>query len=108
MDRRDIRLLVSLAALSAVLLLAFSFGAVDGALLYAAPLALLGLPLAAGHYVGESSIERWCSARPVERKRTPVPATLTRRGPARMLPRGGLLVAASLAERGPPRAAIAF
>jgi len=87
-----------------VLLLAFSAGAVHGFVLYAAPIALLALPLVAGHYLGERSIERLAARRAAPRtRRAAAPAAVNASGPGRAFPRGGLLVAASLAERGPPR-----
>ena len=109
MDRRDVRLLVGLAAASAALLLAFAAGVVGGAMLFAAPIALLAVPLLSGRYVGEQSIERLASRRTARPSRVAVasPALITDHGPARAFPRGGLLVAASLAERGPPRALLA-
>ena len=106
MERRDVRLLVTLAALSAALLLAFAAGAVGGTLLYAAPVALLAVPLLAGRYVGEQSIERLAARRwPSRARRAAAPGLVAARAAARSFPRGGLLVAASLAERGPPRTA---
>ncbi len=106
MDRRDVRLLVGLAAVSAALLLAFAAGVVGGTILFAAPIALLAVPLLSGRYVGERSIERLATRRAGGPARVPVagPALVTGHGTARAFPRGGLLVAASLAERGPPHA----
>ncbi len=103
MERRDTRLLVALAAVSAALLLAFAAGAVGGLLLYVAPVALLAAPLLTGRYVGEQSIER-LAARRVARpsRRTAAPLEVIVRSAGRAFPRGGLLLAAWLAERGPP------
>lgn len=106
MERRDVRLLVGLAALSAALLLAFAAGAVGGVLLYAAPVALLAVPLLSGRYVGEQSIERLAARRAARPARGAPASAITVPGPARWFPRGGLLVASSLAERGPPRPAL--
>ena len=103
MDRRDVRLLVGLAGASAALLLAFAAGAVGSELLYVAPVALLALPLLSGRYVGEQSIRRLASRRATRTERTAArPLIVSARPAARAFPRGGLLVAASLAERGPP------
>lgn len=101
-DRRDVRLLVGLAGASAALLLAFAAGAVGGELLYAAPVVLLALPLLSGRYVGEQSIERLASRRATRTDRSAARPVMVSRAGARAFPRGGLLVAASLAERGPP------
>jgi len=105
-DRRDVRLLVGLAAVSAALLLAFAAGVVGGTMLFAAPIALLAVPLLSGRYVGERSIERLATRRAARPARVPAAGSglVTGHGPARAFPRGGLLLAASLAERGPPRA----
>ena len=106
MERRDLRLLVGLAAASAALLLAFATGVVGGALLYAAPVALLAMPLLSGRYVGERSIQRLAARRSARPSRAHTPAPVVPRGPARVAPRGGLLLAACLAERGPPLAVL--
>lgn len=91
-----------------MLLLAFAAGAVGGALLYVAPAVLLAVPLLTGRYVGEQAIERLTVRTTAPPRRTAhAPVPLAARGPARAFPRGGLLVAASLAERGPPALLIA-
>lgn len=105
-ERRDVRLLTILAVLSGALLLAFAAGAVGGVVLFAAPVALLAVPLLSGRYVGEESIQRLAARQGHRARRSVRSATPARRGPARAFPRGGLLVAASLAERGPPRSAL--
>lgn len=84
-------------------MLAFALGAVGGEMLYAAPVVLLALPLLSGRYVGEEHIERLAAGRSARTARPMArPGVLAARGPARAFPRGGLLVAESLAERGPP------
>ncbi|HEY8584888.1 MAG TPA: hypothetical protein VIL49_18145 [Capillimicrobium sp.] len=77
------------------------------ALLMIAPLAALLAPLVLGRYVGEDAIERvrvrrsTAAAPPARRAKPASRRTLPR--PARVLaPRGGLLLAASLATRPPP------
>lgn len=103
MTARDRRLLVALALLSCVCLLGEAAGALGPTLLYAAPLLLLLLPLVAGRYVGEARIERL--ARAVRRRRRRVPRVATPAAARRcvqLVPRGGRLIAASLAVRPPP------
>jgi hypothetical protein len=77
-------------------------GAVIG-LLYLAPALLLGLLLLGGRYPGERVL-----ARPLQRRR-PTRRRLARRllprPPRRTGPRGGVLIAAGLAGRGPPTVA---
>ena len=66
------------------------------------PLFLLIGSLLAGRYVGEQRIAS-LAARRARRARRPRPRRLTALpSPSRILPRGGRLVAASLAQRGPP------
>jgi hypothetical protein len=71
-------------------------------LLYLAPAVVLGLVLLAGRYPGEQTL-----VRPLARARTPVrralPRVPTPRPARRVRPRGGLLLAARLAGRGPPQ-----
>ena len=71
-------------------------------LLALAPLLLLLATLVAGRYVGEERIAR-LAARLRPRRRRPHVARLGCEQPAPVvLPRGGRLIAASLAQRGPP------
>jgi len=105
MDRRDLRMMLGLAAASSLLLLAEAAGA-GGAFLYLAPVLLLAAPLLAGRFVGETAIERFSRAAPAPvRAARPEPLTARGQGPGRLLPRGGRLMAFSLAVRPPPRAA---
>jgi hypothetical protein len=103
MPARDQRLLLSGAlATSALLLLAALAGHAD-LLPYAAPLFLLAVPLLAGRYVGEERLERMRSGlrrAPLRAPRGEKPGAA--RPPAASLPRGGRLIAHSLAERPPP------
>jgi hypothetical protein len=106
MPRRDRHVLVALTLLSCVCLLAESAGMLTPALLYAAPLLIVALPLIAGRYVGEERIVRLAQAvqrrrrRPVARQSAPAGARWT----LRAVPRGGRLIAHSLAVRPPPAA----
>jgi hypothetical protein len=83
---------------------------VGGALILAAglfaalPVLLAFLPLLAGHYIGASRLERAIVARTVRSRPTSTPRP--RLAPRALAPRGGRLIAESLAERGPPPAAV--
>ena len=106
MTRRDLLALLGLAALAATLAGVQMATGVAPDVLIAAPGLLLLLPLAAGRYVGEDGLARF--ARPAPRPRYPGrPAPALRRGIARAVPRGGLLIAVALAHRGPPAGAFA-
>lgn len=101
MTRRDRHLLFALAGLTLVLAPLTLVGLHTDVLL-AAPVLVFALPLLAGRYVGEEQLARLVAAFVAERRR---PATAlvptVRRAPQR-LPRGGRLIAASLAVRPPP------
>jgi hypothetical protein len=107
MPARDQRLLLGAAlATSALLLLASVAGHAD-LLPYAAPLFLIAVPLLAGRYVGEERLERMRSGlrrAPLRAPRAEVPPALRR--VVALLPRGGRLIAHSLAERPPPALAL--
>jgi hypothetical protein len=106
MPRRDRVLLLGLALVVCVLALA-PLGAVHDDVLLAAPALLFALPLLAGRYVGEDRLARLAAAFAPGRRR-PVRARPPARRPApRVLPRGGRLIAAALAERPPPARASA-
>lgn len=70
-------------------------------LLAHAPLIFLLLTLVAGRYVGEERIAR-LAARVAPRAPRPARRLAPRPSPVGVLPRGGRLIAASLALRGPP------
>ncbi|MDX6718185.1 MAG: hypothetical protein QOJ63_439 [Solirubrobacteraceae bacterium] len=98
---RDRHLLLGLAALTLALAASTLVG-VHSDVLLAVPVLLLALPLLAGRYVGEERLARLAAAFVSIRDRAEgSPATAARRSP-RALPRGGRLIAASLAERPPP------
>jgi hypothetical protein len=102
MPARDQRLLLCAAlATSAALLTATAAGHAD-LLVYAAPVFILAVPLLAGRYVGEETLQRMRGARTVRRRLAPALAAPACRRPAALLPRGGRLIADSLAERPPP------
>jgi hypothetical protein len=105
MSRRDTQRTALLAgALAGLAILAHVAGA--GALL-GCPALVLVLPLLGGRYVGEARLARLVG-RLAPRRRPLAPRTSPRlpRAP-RVLPRGGRLIAARLAERGPPACAAA-
>jgi hypothetical protein len=98
-DRRSL----AFAGLTVVWLLGLELLGVEAALAYLAPALLILFPLLSGRYPGDEALARVAA----RRSRPPrVPAgepPLPRRRPGALLPRGGRLVAASLAGRGPPR-----
>ena len=100
MDCRDRRLLfvlvaTTLAAASAVLL------GMHSDVLLALPVVLFALPLLAGRYVGEERLARLAAAFVSPHRRSYHAPSTARRSP-HALPRGGTLIAASLAVRPPP------
>jgi hypothetical protein len=107
MPRRDQRILLGLAALSLLFAVVQTVTGISGDVLLAAPALLILLPLLAGRYVGEDGIARR-SALVATPRRRPVAALarLPRRAPS-VLPRGGRLIAAALAQRGPPLLSLA-
>jgi hypothetical protein len=88
------------AGTSALVLLAALAGHAE-LIAYAAPLLVVALPLVAGRYVGEERLRQLSSVGHRRARRTPVESPAVRR-PAELVPRGGRLIAHSLAERGPP------
>jgi hypothetical protein len=86
--------------LIALLWLAGPHDGLDLGLLYLAPALLLALPLLAGRYVGEQALARVLTGTTPRQRRTSHPPP--RRPRARLLPRGGRLVAHALASRAPP------
>jgi hypothetical protein len=100
MTRRRIVLFAALALLSGAWLAAHAVGGLDVGLLHLLPAIAILLPLLAGRYLGADAlvaIARRRHGRPRPRR---IAARLPR--PRRAVPRGGRLIAASLAERGPP------
>jgi hypothetical protein len=71
--------------------------------LFLAPAVILALPLLAGRYVGAERLSRIVRTRALRRRRVP-DANLAPRAWGLVPPRGGLLIAASLAMRPPPLA----
>jgi hypothetical protein len=75
--------------------------------LIAVPALLLLLPLAAGRYVGSERLARLARRAPAPALRSGGRPVAPRRPSRRAGPRGGLLIAVSLARRGPPASALA-
>jgi hypothetical protein len=98
---RDRRAL-GFALIAAVWLVGLELLGVEAAIAYLAPALLIFLPLLGGRYPGAEKLARAVA----RRTRGQVPRVVNRArprgGPPRLLPRGGRLVGASLAGRGPP------
>jgi hypothetical protein len=101
MPRRDQHILLALALLSMAFLALQALTGLNPDVLLAAPVLLLLLPLLIGRYVGEDGLVRLAarSRAPRARATSSLPPMLR---PARVLARDGRLIAAALAERGPP------
>jgi len=107
--RSDQRLLLTLAVLAPALVLAAALGGAGAEVLMALPALGFFLPLLAGRYVGEERLARLAAVvrarRAVRRAPAAVAGAAARLRPAVVLPRGGRLIAASLAVRPPPTGA---
>jgi hypothetical protein len=101
MTRRDRQLLFALAGLT-LALASLTLVGVHSDLLLAAPVLVFALPLLAGRYVGEEQLARLAAAFVAVRRRPAVRLVPTVCRAPRRLPRGGRLIAASLAVRPPP------
>jgi hypothetical protein len=101
--RRDLRPLLAIAVLGVVVALADTVTGVGTGLLLLSPALVLLIPLLAGRYLGADALERLAARRTRHVRRVrPASAPLPRRRPRTTLVRGGRLLAAALAERGPP------
>ena len=96
--RPGTRVALAVLLVAALAVLGLHVGGLDTGLLYVAPAFALALPLLAGRYPGEGVLVR-ARRHPPRRRLEPLP---TVRPPARLLPRGGLLVGHALAGRAPP------
>jgi hypothetical protein len=103
MTRRDRHVLFGLAALT-LAVAALAHAGVSADVLLALPALLFALPLLAGRYVGEERLARLAAAFVAPRRATAAPLPPTARRSPRALPRGGRLIASSLAVRPPPAA----
>jgi hypothetical protein len=105
--RRELRPLLAVAVLGVAIALAETVAGLDTGLLLLSPALVLLLPLLAGRYLGEETLERLVAARaPSGRRVRPVAPLPPRRRPRAAGRRGGRLIACSLAERGPPMAPV--
>ncbi len=86
---------------TAVLVAHFVAGMGQGVVMLA-PALLLFLTLLTGRYIGEETIDRARRARRAPTRRRRSHQVAIRRAAPRRFPRGGLLLAASLATRPPP------
>jgi hypothetical protein len=101
MTRRDRLWLFALAGLT-LALASLTLVGVHSDVLLTVPALVLALPLFAGRYVGEEQLARLAATFVASRGR-PAPALAPRTGRTRRrLPRGGRLLAFSLAVRPPP------
>ena len=101
MTRRDRQLLLGLAALT-LAIAALTLLGVHSDVLLAAPALVLALPLLAGRYVGEQQLARLAAAFDAAPRRATGTLAPTVPAAPRSLPRGGRLIACSLAVRPPP------
>jgi hypothetical protein len=97
-DRRSL----AFAGLTIVWLLGLELLGVEAAFAYLAPALLILLPLLGGRYPGDDALVRAASRRRRPARRRPTAAPPRRRRTEALLPRGGRLVGAALAGRGPP------
>jgi hypothetical protein len=93
-----LRVGLGVVVMAALWLVGLHVGGIDTGLLFLAPAFALLLPLLAGRYPGA---DRLAPPRPLVR-RAIVRALDLPRPPARLVPRGGLLLGCALAGRGPP------
>lgn len=99
---RTLALILAVAAATWTLLLGAT--GVETGLLFLAPALLIAIPLLGGRYPGEQVLDRLRSRRRAPRRRLVALAPPSCVNVTTVLPRGGLLVAAALARRGPPTA----
>lgn len=97
-DRRPL----AFAAVTVVWLLGLELFGVEVAVAYLAPALLILLPLLSGRYPGDEALVRVAARRSRPARRPPEAPPFRRRRAGVLLPRGGRLVASSLAGRGPP------
>lgn len=102
MARRDLLVVLGACLLALAAAAAQSVVGLDTGLLFLAPALVMALPLLAGRYPGERRLGT--VSRPRRRRAVRVMAPGALRGLGRVLPRGGGLIAASLAVRPPPAA----
>ena len=97
--------MAGLALVASAAVIATELAGAGTALAYAGPILLLLVPLLAGRYVGEERIARLARAVRIRRRRPAPSAAPAAAHRVPVLPRGGRLIAASLAVRPPPLSA---
>lgn len=104
MPARQQRLLILWAAITSALLLVLAFAGHEQLLAYAAPVLVLVLPLLSGRFVGEERIAQVAAGRRsrLAPRMRPVVALAGWSPRVLSVPRGGRLIAQSLAVRPPP------
>lgn len=102
MTSRDRLALVCAAAMASLLVLVAGVAGHEGLVAYAAPVLVVVLPLLAGRYLGEEQLVRAVVRARRERRRPVVVAPISARPVSALFPRGGRLIASSLAKRPPP------
>ena len=105
--RRRRRLLLALSLLALAFIASHVITGPDGDMLAALPGLVLLVFLLSGRYVGEQRIARLAARLLPARLRDARRIAVAPRRAPRALPRGGGLIAAALATRGPPPAATA-
>jgi hypothetical protein len=106
MPRGHQRMLLALAVVAILPPVVESLTGVESGAMYLLPLALIAMPLVFGRYLGERRLARRLAVvvRYPRRRRS---ATVRMRRPVvALLPRGGRLIASSLAVRPPPTRAL--
>lgn len=101
MTRRDRHLLFGLAGLT-LAVAGLTLVGVHSDVLLALPALLFALPLLAGRYVGEERLAKLAAAFVAVRRRPSASLPTTARRAPLAVPRGGRLIASSLAVRPPP------
>jgi hypothetical protein len=102
---RDRTLLGAMVAAAVALAVVHAATGVGADALIAAPALLVLLPLVAGRYVGSERLVRLARRVPRPALRRGARPVVRVRAGRRVGPRGGLLIAVSLARRGPPASA---
>ncbi|WP_354700163.1 hypothetical protein [Paraconexibacter sp. AEG42_29] len=107
-SRPDMRLMGALGVFAVGVALAQSVAGLDAGLLLLTPAIVLFLPLLAGRYVGEETLQRWTAAF-VPRRRRAAAALAPRlgRAPRAFATGGGARLATAMSRRGPPRGVLA-
>jgi hypothetical protein len=104
LPRRDRLVLLTFALVVAAWMVADALTGRQSGLLYLAPALVLALPLLLGRYVGEKQLVELAGHSPARPRRRGT-RVASPRSYARVMQRGGRLVASGMAKRPPPRPA---